>query len=230
MEIRFVSDYVCPYCLVAKEALLRTIRSAGISAAVIWHPFELTEEPKERVDTYHDAVRRSHYQALTEPCRQMGLDMKLPPHVVPRPYTRLAFEGFFEARHRHCEERYNDLVYRAYFMEEQDIGDPDVLCAIAQKAGMNPDSFRAALTAHTWSAAEKEAVRSAKEDLHVRHVPTILIDGEEVSPAAYTQEAFAALLTAHSPAPQEDSAMCCGSDGCGFSACGQGGCGPDGCQ
>ncbi len=30
MKITFVSDYVCPYCLVAKEAMLRAVQELGI--------------------------------------------------------------------------------------------------------------------------------------------------------------------------------------------------------
>ena len=64
MEILFVSDYVCPYCLVAKEALHRALRKAGIPASITYQPYELTPEPKERVDTYHDQRRRASYQIL----------------------------------------------------------------------------------------------------------------------------------------------------------------------
>ena len=83
MKITFVSDYVCPYCLVAKEAMLRAVQELGIKPEITWHPFELTVEPKPRVDTYHDEERKAHYQVLKEPCRELGLDMKLPPAVVP---------------------------------------------------------------------------------------------------------------------------------------------------
>ena len=58
MEILFVSDYVCPYCLVAKEALRRALEKLGVEAKITEQPFELTPEPRERVDTYHDQRRR----------------------------------------------------------------------------------------------------------------------------------------------------------------------------
>lgn len=222
MEIHFISDYVCPYCLVAKEALKKALEHTGVNASVTWHPFELTEEPKEQVDTWHDEVRRSHYQILKEPCRQLGLAMKLPPHVVPRPYTRLAFEGFFEAQAQGLGERYNDLVYRAYFIDEKDIGQIHVLCEIAEKAGLDPAAFRQALEAHTWSDKEKQAVRTAREEWKVTHVPTIYIDGQEAALEDYTVSAFEKLLKKHT-APdslttdQEESlGMSCSIDGhCG---------------
>ena len=82
MEILFISDYVCPYCLVAKEALRQAMAETGITPDITWHPYELTPEPKPQVDTYHDEKRRAGYQRLVEPCRKLGLDMKLPPNVI----------------------------------------------------------------------------------------------------------------------------------------------------
>ena len=79
LDILFVTDFVCPYCLVAKEALDQSLRELGLEAKISLQPLELTEEPNPRVDTCHDEKRKAHYQVLVEPCRQMGLDMKLPP-------------------------------------------------------------------------------------------------------------------------------------------------------
>ena len=33
MKIVFVSDYVCPYCLVAKEAMMEAVKELGIDPA-----------------------------------------------------------------------------------------------------------------------------------------------------------------------------------------------------
>ena len=59
LKIRFVSDYVCPYCLVAKIPLLEAIK--GRNVEVEWVPYELTEEPAQRIDTYHDPVRKEKW-------------------------------------------------------------------------------------------------------------------------------------------------------------------------
>ena len=92
MKITFVSDYVCPYCLVGKEALHQALKELNIKAEITYQSFELTEEPRPRVDTYHSAEKREGYKILEKPCKELGLDMKIPPAVIPRPYTRLAFE------------------------------------------------------------------------------------------------------------------------------------------
>lgn len=213
LNILFITDYVCPYCLVAKEALAQALLETGLEAEIQMQPFELTEEPGERVDTYHDEVRRSHYQILVEPARQLGLDMKLPPFVVPRPYTRLAFEGWYYAREKGCGDAYSDLMYRAYFIDEKDIGNLEVLTCLAAGLGLDRAAFRAALEAGTYTEALKSAVAYAKNELQIRSVPTIFINGHRISLQAYTKEEMTAILTQQESMAAEGG-FCCGLDGC----------------
>lgn len=194
MKILFISDYVCPYCLVAKEALKQACEELDLQSEMIYHSFELTEEPKPRVDTYNDVNRKEHYKILVEPCKQLGLDMKLPPNVVPRPYSRLAFEGYYFAKDNGCGDIYNDSIYRAYFIDEKDIGDLDVLCELAEKAGLDRVAYRKALETGVYAQVEKKSVVEAREVYKIDHVPTIYIDGELADIQKYTKEEFVEIL------------------------------------
>lgn len=194
LDILFTTDFVCPYCLVAKVALEKALRELDLEAKITLQPLELTEEPAPRVDTCHDENRKAHYQILVEPCRQMGLDMKLPPEVCPRPYTRLAFEGYFYAQEQGKGEVYADKVYRAYFTDEKDIGDMDVLCALGAESGLDQEDFRQALIDGIYSEEEKAAVRRSKDVLKVKSVPTIYINGQQIALETYTKEEMVEIL------------------------------------
>ena len=211
MEILFISDYVCPYCLVAKEALHRALRKLGTEAHITYQPYELTPEPKERVDTYHDQRRRANYRILEEPCRQLELDMKLPPKIIPRPYTRLAFEGWYYACDHGRGEEYNDSVYRAYFIREQDIGEITVLAALAEQVGLDPGDFTKALEEGRYTEKERQAVQYAREVLKPQGVPTIYADGKKLSLNDYTE---AEMLQALNDASFSGPGHFCGPDGC----------------
>lgn len=213
MDILFVSDYVCPYCLVVKEALKQALEATGLEARITWQPYELTPEPRERVDTYHDEVRKARYQILVEPCRQLGLDMKLPPAVVPRPYTRLAFEGWYYACAQGKGEEYNDLIYRAYFTEEQDIGQISVLAGLAERIGLDPRGLTEALEKGSYSREEQAAVRYARETLDIHGVPTLYIDGEQVRLSRFTKEELTDILTDRGKKHDGPGYMC-GENGC----------------
>ena len=215
MQILFITDFVCPYCLVAKEVLRQALLETGRDAKITYQPYELTPEPRERVDTYHDPKRRAGYQVLVDPCQKLNLPMKLPPRVIPRPYTRLAFEGWFYACEKGRGEEYNDLVYRAYFVEEQDIGELEVLTGLARRVGLDADDFAAALQNGSYSAAEKEAVAYARNVLKPQGVPTIYINGEKISGREYTIEEMIAILRQEAD-KDAGSGFSCGEDGCGM--------------
>ncbi|MDO4297363.1 MAG: DsbA family protein [Lachnospiraceae bacterium] len=193
-EIVFVTDFVCPYCLVAKAALEEALKEMGIAARIRMQPLELTEEPKARVDTYHDEKRKSRYQILEVPAKQLGLNMKFPPAVSPRPYTRLAFEGWYFAAEKGCGDAYSDLIYRAYFIDEKDIGELEVLAELAGSIGLDQKEFREALMSGIYSAREKEAVSYSKNVLKVSGVPAVYIDGEKIEIEEYTKEEMVRIL------------------------------------
>lgn len=188
LDILFVTDFVCPYCLVAKEALGQCLEELGLETVITYQPLELTREPSPRVDTCHDEKRKSHYQVLVEPCKQLGLDMKLPPMVCPRPYTRLAFEGYLYAKEQDRGEVYGDKVYRAYFIDEKDIGELEVLAGLAAECGLEPEDFKQALIDGIYTEEEQEAVRHSLQELKVESVPTIYINGQKVELQTYTRE------------------------------------------
>ena len=174
LHIKIASDFVCPYCYVL-EAMLEQVRPE-LDLAIEYLPFELTEPPKPQVDTYNDPERRARYAHELEPlCRQVGLQMCLPPKVVPRPYTRLAFQGLYEAREQGAEAAYCHRIFRAYFEEERDIGSLEELVSLAAEAGLEPETFRSALESGKWDAEEREAVRRGKQDLQVCVVPTLFL-------------------------------------------------------
>lgn len=212
MDILFITDYVCPYCLVAKEAMHQALRLLGIQANITYQPYELTPEPRPRVDTYSDPVRRERYKVLVQPCKELGLDMKLPPKIIPRPYTRLAFEGWHFAKAHGADDAYADLVYRTYFIDERDIGQTDVLADIAKQAGLDTDAFRAALEQGVYTAAQREAVEYARNVLKPTGVPTIYVNGEKIALRDYSLGAMVAAL--NGAASMEGPGFSCGSGGC----------------
>ena len=123
-KLTIVSDFVCPYCYWL-EALLDRLEEPPEVTHV---PFQLTEPPEPRVDVWNDPVRRARYaETLGPACQAQGVEMHLPPRVIPRPYTDLAFQGWCFAEERGRGEPFYRAVFRAYFVEERDIGDPAVL-------------------------------------------------------------------------------------------------------
>lgn len=217
MEILFVTDFVCPYCIVGKEAMNQALSESGVQADIKIQPFELTQEPKERVDTFHDEARREHYKELLKPAQELGLNVTIPPAVVPRPYTRLAFEGWHYAEKMGVGTQYADKVYEAYFTLQKDIGQVAVLAELAVNVGLDSEEFKRVLAEGIYSQVQKEAVAYAREVLKIRHVPTVYVDGEEIDFQAYQKESWLAFLRGRQKSAKEQGTenFSCSVDGCG---------------
>lgn len=127
---------------------------------VIWRAFELRPEPVPMIDPNSEYLRRVWSDSVAPMAKRLGITMRFPP-VKPR--TRLAHEAAHWARAQGRFDDYHDKVFRAFFERGEDIGDVDVLIAIAQKLGFDIDSLRQALTSHEFAASvladEREASR-----------------------------------------------------------------------
>jgi len=127
---------------------------------LIWRAFELRPEPVPMIDPDSDYLRRAWNDSVAPLAERLGVTMRFPP-VKPR--TRLAHEAAHWARAQGRFEDYHTEIFRAFFERGEDIGDADVLMALAQELGLDSDSLRQALTNHEFAASvladEGEAAR-----------------------------------------------------------------------
>lgn len=175
-QITVYSDYVCPYCLLAERALSDAIGDRDIRIA--WRAFELRPDPEPTLrpeDSYLPAVWRKSVYPIAE---KLGVPIKLP-SLSPQPRTAKAFELLALAQDRGCDHPYSMRVLRAFFQEDRNIGDPDVLVALAADAGLDPDEARQVLEDGTYAERHREALRHAREDMAITSVPTIVV-GDKV--------------------------------------------------
>lgn len=214
LTIDFLTDYVCPFCLVTKENLRAALKTLHQEAEIIEHPYALTPEGGEATDIC-DEEHRAYFARLKEPAETVGLNMQLPPEICPRPMTYLAFEGAVLAEKSGKHEAWSDRVYRAYWVEGCDIGQIDVLCALAAEIGLNADEMRQALDNRTYASDVKAAIQHTLDTYHPRGVPILFVDGQRIRLKAYTLAEMTDVLRGVIPADkdkQEETG--CSADGC----------------
>lgn len=227
LDIAFVTDYVCPYCFVAREALEQAVielqmqREVKITA----YPCELTPPEQEQVDTWNDPERRARYQTLETSVEELNLHMKLPPRVTPRPRTRLAFEAWLYACDHDRGNLWSSCMYHAYFVDEIDIGDKNELLHIAKSLLMDADDLSKALDEHRYTEKLLALEAQAREKFQPRHVPTIYLNGKYMKLKEYTRDEIMAHLmlarhrtqeaeTADPAGAVPETGASCGIDGC----------------
>src|SRR5262245_52335488 len=103
-------------------------------------PFELRPEPHPTLRPEGDYLQRAWQPSVYPIARRMGVPIRLPT-VSPQPHTHLAFEGYQYAKEHGKGNEYNDRVLKAFFVEDQNIGDIGVLAKLAGKVGLNQQEF-----------------------------------------------------------------------------------------
>lgn len=177
MKIQVFSDYVCPYCFLAEQPLndaIDAVASDGNAIDVDWLPFELRPHPTPTLKPEGDYLQTAWQQSVFPLAQRLGVHIVLP-RVSPQPHTRLAFEGSLIAKNEGKAREYNHRMFTAFFQDELDIGDANVLAALAEEIGLDRDRYEQDLVAGTYREACGKLLRHATETVGVSAVPTFAI-------------------------------------------------------
>jgi predicted DsbA family dithiol-disulfide isomerase len=137
-------------------------------------PFELRPAPQPTLKPEDNYLQTVWRQSVYPLARKMGVEIKLP-SISPQPYTHLAFEGYQYAKEHGLANEYNDRLLRAFFQEDQDIGQIDVLTQLASVIGLNGAEFKAALETRKYKTVHQQAVAYALRQIGINSVPTFMI-------------------------------------------------------
>jgi predicted DsbA family dithiol-disulfide isomerase len=187
--IEVFSDFVCPFCYLAEQPLADAVEGSDVQIA--WRPFELRPEPTPTLRPEGGYLQSTWQQVVYPMAERMGVPIVLP-RVSPQPYSRLAFEGFAYAAEWGLGQRYTEKTFRAFFVQQRDIGRSEVLADVATDLGLDADDFCTALDSGRYAKAHEQALRRARE-LEITVVPTFLVDGRRVE-GAPSAEALRQLL------------------------------------
>lgn len=171
-SLTIYADYVCPYCMLAEQVVSEAI--GGRDIRIEWRAFELRPAPVPTLrpeDPYLPAVWRDSVYPSAE---RLGIPIKLP-SISPQPRSDKAFEILAMAQDKGLDHAYSMRVLRAFFQEDRDIGNRDVLIELAADAGLDREETRQALDSGAFAERHRRALRHAREDMAITAVPTIVV-------------------------------------------------------
>ena len=199
LPIEITSDFVCPWCYIGEARLEKALKLVAPAVTITrsWRPYELNpDQPKEGVDRQEYMTRRfgaEKMKVMEARMKELGKEdgLEFRQELIKRsPNTRQAHrlnwlaeqEGKTVAR----------SIFKAYFSDGKDIGDDEVLAALAGEAGMDAKKVRAFLSS---DEGTKEIERLEKEGRArgIEGVPFIVIGSEEIHGAETVEEMTAAL-------------------------------------
>ncbi len=183
VTLDILSDPVCPWCFIGKTNLDRALERAGDHPFTIeWHPFQLNPDmPREGADrkTYLEqrlggpARAAAAYANVLEHAKRAGVTLNLE-GMARIPNTLDAHRLIHWSGLEGAQTRVVSALFRAYWQEGRDIGDPEVLCDIADDCGLD-----AAVIARLL-ASDADRADIMERDAHARRqgvsgVPTFIV-------------------------------------------------------
>jgi predicted DsbA family dithiol-disulfide isomerase len=211
--IEVVSDVVCPWCLIGKRRLEKALVLLGREDVQIrWRPFELNPDaPKGGYDRQAYRARKfgskEYAQQLEARVAQAGAEDGILfrfDQIARVPNTFDAHRLLWRAGQQGVQNALAENLFRAYFIDAQDVGDTRVLAAIGTQSGMDPAGVEELLSSDLGSAEVRAEERQARAR-GVSGVPSFFIDGVPITSGARHPELLAADL---GPALDRSSGQC----------------------
>ena len=198
MKIDIVSDTICPWCWVGKRRLEDALAARpDLDVEIAWHPYQLNPAtPKEGVDR-KDYLREKFgtetypeqmLSALVEAGEAIGIDFQF--NEMNRvPNTIDSHKVLCWAREFGHQDALAEILFRRYFIDNEDIGDVNTLAAAAAEVGMDADVVRARLSDNTDDETVRAEAQHASQ-MGISGVPTFIIDNKYAVQGAQTAEVF----------------------------------------
>ena len=152
MKIDIISDNVCPWCYIGKRRLERALAQRDeLEVEITWRPFQLNPDmPAGGLDReaylnakFGGAQRAEQiYAAIREAGDGEGIDFAFD-KIARTPNTIDSHRLLHWAGQAGLQDAVVEVLFQRYFEEGADIGDREVLVAIAVQGGMDGDEVRA---------------------------------------------------------------------------------------
>jgi len=203
LRIEIVSDVICPWCYIGKRRLEKALALVGDGEVpeITWLPFQLNP------DMPQGGMPRAEYRRAKFGSLERGrqLDARVVAEgagegiafafdrIERTPNTFAAHQLIDLAQEKGVGDVVVDALFRAYFEEARDTGDPAVLLEVAEGAGL----ARAEVEARWADAGEARRVAQLEEDmkrLGIQGVPTFIVDRRFGVSGAQPPEALAAAI------------------------------------
>jgi predicted DsbA family dithiol-disulfide isomerase len=168
------SDYVCPWCYLASARVARLKKEHGVKVELVHFPLHPETPPAGKSLEELFAGRGYDIASMQAQMRARMQAEGLPYGDRKMTYnSRLAQELGKWADTQPGGEAIHDALFRAYFVDGRNIGDPEVLMQIAESVGLPGDKAREVVEKRSYKAAVDADWQKSRE-YGVTGVPTFV--------------------------------------------------------
>ncbi len=198
MRIDVVLDVICPWCFIGKRRLEKALAMRPeIAADLAWRPFQLNPDMPGAGVARDDHLAakfggRQHagriYQSAADAGASVGITFAFD-RIRRTPATRDAHRLIRRAEMQGRADLLVELMFRAYFLEGEDLGSRPTLVALAAAAGLERDATRRFLEGSEGLAEVLAEDRGARR-LGINAVPCFIFDRRYAVSGAQEPEFF----------------------------------------
>lgn len=204
LQIDFVSDVVCPWCVIGLGALTQALEKIGpeIEAEIHFQPFELNPDMAPEGENVAEHIQRKYGSTaaqsqaaragITERGAEVGFAFNWSPESrIWNTFNahRLLYWAGQEGKQRALKE----ALFSANFNQGRDVSDAGVLAEVAQSVGLD-GARAAAILASDEYAQEVRAEEALWRQRGIQAVPSVVVNGRWMiqggQPAAVFEEAL----------------------------------------
>jgi predicted DsbA family dithiol-disulfide isomerase len=196
MRIDIYADTICPWCLIGKRRLERALAERPqVDLAITWRAFQLNPNmpsegmPRDRYMAlkFGGADRAKQvYEPVLAAGAAEGIDFAFD-RMVRTPNTALSHRLIRYATARSLGEAAMEAVFRAYFLEARDIGDPGVLLEVGAGIGLDRQALADFLEG-TEGLLEVLSEDARAREIGIQGVPTYIFEQKYVLSGAHPPE------------------------------------------
>lgn len=202
LRIDIVSDVVCPWCVIGYHQLRHALAQTDIAADIHWHPFELNphiggegENLREHLAKKYGTSPEGSSMArdrLTAMGRELGFTFNYADDM--RTYNTFRAHQLVKwASGQGRQHEMNMALFRAFFTDRKNVGDPAVLAATAAAIGLDRDEALAVLEDGRYAAEVRREQRFWSSQ-GIDGVPAIIFDSKHLATGAQGVATFASIL------------------------------------
>lgn len=226
------SDFACPYCYIGETRLEKAIDELGLkdNVQIDYRAFELepgaskdviSSTPERFAKKYQLSLEgaRKQIEQISALGRELGIDFKYATTQYSNTRDAHRLMKLAEAKYdRTTVARLNELLFKAYFVENLVLADHNVLLEKGMQAGLKEDEIKEVLMSDKYDDEvrwdEREAMMRG-----VHGVPYIVFNGAFAVPGALSLDGFKSALMremekAKSAELPSERPHRCGPDGC----------------
>lgn len=201
MKVEVWSDIMCPFCYIGKHHYEQALKQFADAAVVEleWKSFQLDPTlPKNAPyqDTYQylsdrKGIAVSQAEEMTasvaEAGREAGLALNFDRAIVTNTFDAHRLLHF--AKTRQLGNALKEVLFRAHFTDGKDVGNTEILIALAGETGLDTASARQVLESNQYADAVAEDIREARQ-IGVQGVPFFIFNRKYAISGAQPTAAF----------------------------------------